>query len=233
MVERTSVTNARNWGSSLVRSSEWMTTASSIRSSWEKFFAMTCWACIEAGLLVMLPSEVNADPSRVAMATMDASRTSPHAVTTRQGRTAAERASRWVMDVPCACTGWPSPSCDRVANMVSPLVGSTSGLVPRGLAGAAVLGCDPGGEDAVGVVGKVVAGQGVQQVRVVVEMGTGEGDELPVRGGDGVVHGADEVRLRGFGHQRSRHKKAGGVVAPGAVEDLGRRRGVAADQTAE
>ena len=64
-------------------------TASSIRSAWEKFSARTCSALTDSGLLVMLPSEVNADPIRVAMATMEASRTSPHATTTRHGWTAA------------------------------------------------------------------------------------------------------------------------------------------------
>ena len=43
-----------------------MMTASSIRSAWEKLSAITCSALIESGLLVMLPSEVNADPIRVA-----------------------------------------------------------------------------------------------------------------------------------------------------------------------
>ena len=94
-----------------------MTTASSIRSAWEKLSAMTCSARIESGLLVMLPSEVNADPIRVAMATIEAIRTSPHATTTRHGWRAAARASRWVIDEPLACTSCPAPIFGRVASM--------------------------------------------------------------------------------------------------------------------
>ncbi len=62
-----------------------MITASSIRSAWEKLSAITCWALIESGLVVMLPSEVKADPSRVPMATTEAARIRPHALRTRQG----------------------------------------------------------------------------------------------------------------------------------------------------
>ena len=62
-----------------------MITASSIRSAWEKLSAITCWALIESGLVVMLPSEVKADPRRVPMATTEAARTRPHALRTRQG----------------------------------------------------------------------------------------------------------------------------------------------------
>ena len=56
-----------------------MMTASSIRSAWEKLSAITCWALVESGLVVMLPSEVKADPSRVPMATTEAARIRPHA----------------------------------------------------------------------------------------------------------------------------------------------------------
>ena len=69
-------------------------TASSIRSAWEKLSAITCSALIESGLVVMLPSEVNADPIRVPMATTEAARISPHAATTRHGWTAADAGQR-------------------------------------------------------------------------------------------------------------------------------------------
>ena len=74
-------------------------TASSIRSAWEKLSAITCWALTESGLVVMLPSEVNADPSRVPMATTEAARISPQAARIRHGCTAETRARRWVIDV--------------------------------------------------------------------------------------------------------------------------------------
>ena len=67
-------------------------TASSMRSPWEKLSANTCAALMDSGLVVMLPSEVNADPSRVPMATTEAARISPHAARTRQGWTAETRA---------------------------------------------------------------------------------------------------------------------------------------------
>ena len=74
-------------------------TASSIRSAWEKLSAITCSAFIESGLVVMLPSEVNADPIRVPMATTEAARISPQAARTRHGWRAETRASDWVNDV--------------------------------------------------------------------------------------------------------------------------------------
>ena len=60
-------------------------TASSMRSPWEKFSAISCSALAESGLVVRLVSEVNADPIRPPMATTDATRISPHAATIRQG----------------------------------------------------------------------------------------------------------------------------------------------------
>ena len=65
----------------------------------------------------MLPSEVNADPRRVAMATTEAARISPHAARTRQGWTAETRARDWVIDVRLACASRSSWSFERVADM--------------------------------------------------------------------------------------------------------------------
>ena len=56
---------------------EWMTTPSSIRSPWEKFSASTCSAFAESGFVVRLASEVNADPIRAPMATMEAAGSAP------------------------------------------------------------------------------------------------------------------------------------------------------------
>ena len=67
-------------------------TASSMRSPWDKLSAITCAALVDSGLVVMLPSEVYADPSRVPMATTEAARISPHAARTRHGWTAETRA---------------------------------------------------------------------------------------------------------------------------------------------
>src|SRR4051794_28860255 len=75
-----------------------MITASSIRSAWEKLSVITCCALVESGLVVMLPSEVNADPRRVPMARTEAARTRTHALTARQGWTAQTRARCWVTD---------------------------------------------------------------------------------------------------------------------------------------
>jgi hypothetical protein len=96
-----------------------MMTASSMRSPWGKFWAITLSAFTESGLVVRLASEVNADPIRVAMATTEATTISPHAATTRQGWIAAARASLWVIDVLLACTCWSSRLLKRVANMTS------------------------------------------------------------------------------------------------------------------
>src|SRR4029453_7175614 len=48
-----------------------------------------------------------------------------------------------------------------------------------------VLGGDPGGEDAVGVVGQVVADQGVEEVLVVGKVRGGDGHQLAVAGRGG------------------------------------------------
>jgi hypothetical protein len=93
------VTKVLNSGVSVVSSVEWMTTASSMRSLWEKLSVRTCSAWIESGLVVMVPSEVKADPMRVPMATTEAVRSSPQMVTTRHGCRAEWRAIRCVMDV--------------------------------------------------------------------------------------------------------------------------------------
>ena len=156
-------------------------TASSIRSAWEKLSAITCWALTESGLVVMLPSEVNADPRRVPMATTEAARISPQAARTRQGWTAETRARRWVIDVLLACASRSSWSFDRVADMslFLSLVRSWSVWVR--------CGGDPGREDVVGVVGQVVADQGVEQVGVVVQVRGGNRDELSVPGRGGVL----------------------------------------------
>src|SRR4051794_35899214 len=94
-----------------------MTTASSMRSAWEKLSASTCSATTESGLLVMLPSELNADPIRVPIATTEAAKISPQAVRTRQGWTADTSARVWVIDLPLACASWPSRSVEGVADM--------------------------------------------------------------------------------------------------------------------
>ena len=83
------------------------------------------------------------------------------------------------------------------------------------------------------MVREVVAGQGVEQVRVVVEVGGGERDELPVPGRRCAVPGPGQVRLRLGGHECCRHQQPGGVAGLGQIEDRGRRRVVAADQLAE
>src|SRR3954469_19836310 len=75
-----------------------MTTASSVRSAWEKLSAITCSAVIESGLLVMLPSVVNAEPIREPMATTEAARIRPQTARMRHGCTAQARARYWVND---------------------------------------------------------------------------------------------------------------------------------------
>ena len=156
-------------------------TASSIRSAWEKLSAITCWALTESGLVVMLPSEVNADPSSVPMATTEAARISPQAARIRHGWTAETRARRWVIDVLLACASRSSRSFERVAgHLVVPLVGPVGSM-------CRALGGDPGREDVVGVVGQVVADQGVEQVGVVVEVSGGNRDQLSVPGRGGVL----------------------------------------------
>src|SRR4051794_18432490 len=122
--------------------------------------------------------------------------------------------------------------------MALPLVGPSWWLVlvvsrGGGAAVTAVLGRDPGGEQAVGMVREVVADQGVEQLRVVVEVGRGEGDELPVPGDDGTAPRPGEVRPRFVGHESGCYQEPGGVVPLRAIEDLCRRRVVAADQSPE
>jgi len=58
-----------------------------------------------------------------------------------------------------------------------------------GRAGWTVLTGDPGGQDAVRVIGQVVPDQGVEQVIVGTEVGDGNRDELTVAGRSG-VHGS-------------------------------------------
>jgi hypothetical protein len=98
------------------------------------------------------------------------------------------------------------------------------------------LGCDPRGEDVVGVVGQVVADQGVEQVGVVVQERRGDGDELPIPGRDGVLGcpGEKPRRLGGLvGDQRSSHQQRWGVVRPRPIKDLAGGRGISADQPEE
>ena len=211
-------------------------TASSIRSAWEKLSAITCSARIESGLLVMLPSEVNADPIRVPMATTEAGRTRPQAARTRHGCTAGDRASRWVIDVRLACASCPSRSFERVADMSSflSLVQIRAGWLGR--VGVGALGGDPGGEDVVGVVGQVVADQGVEQVGVVVEVGGGDARRAAgpgCRGGVPRPGRGTRGSAGSVGDERGRHEQRGGVVRLGQVEDLAGGRVVAADQPAE
>src|ERR1700752_2174113 len=150
-----------------------------MRSACEKLSAITCSALIDSGLVVMLPSEVTTDPSRVPMATTEAARISPHGATTRHGWTAETPARYCGIDVRLGCASCPSRTFERVADMCV-------FLSLLRLFGARALGGDPGGQDVVGVVGQVVADQGVEQGGAIVHVGGGKGDELPVPCGDGV-----------------------------------------------
>src|SRR4051794_17826063 len=96
-----------------------MTTASSMRSAWEKLSASTCSATTESGLLVMLPSELNADPIRVPIATSEAARIKAQTAKTRHGCRAETRARDCVIDEPPAFACCPLRSFERVANMSS------------------------------------------------------------------------------------------------------------------
>src|SRR4051795_7247632 len=208
-----------------------MTTVSSIRSAWEKLSAITCSALAESGLVVMLPSEVKADPRRVPMATTEAARISPHAVTTRQGWTAETRARYWVIDVRFVGASRSSRSFERVVG-ISLFLSSVRSV------GVRALGGDPSRQDVVGVVGQVVADQGVEKVGVVVEVSSRQRDELSIPGRGGVLRcPGQEPRSRFTGlpaHQCSGDEQRGRVVRAGrAVEDLAGGRGVATDQPEE
>src|ERR1700752_2482297 len=133
-----------------------MMTASSMRSAWEKLSAITCSATIESGLLVMLPSELYADPIRVPAATTEAARIRPQTARMRHGWTAETRARDWVIDVPLACASRPSRFIERVASMSASsrveLRLYRLGQGGPGAYGSAVgfaLGGDPRGEDVV------------------------------------------------------------------------------------
>src|SRR5918995_3909 len=147
-----------------------MMTASSIRSAWERLSAITCWALVESGLVVTLPSEVKADPMMVPMATIEAARISPHALRTRQGCTAETRARVWVIDVRRACGSRSSRLLERVADISLFL-----SLVP--LLCVRALGGDPSRQHVVGVVGQVVTDQGVEKIGVAVQVSSRKGDE--------------------------------------------------------
>src|SRR5687768_7278720 len=116
-----------------------MTTASSIRSPWEKLSASTCSALVESGVVVRLASEVNADPIRAPMTTMEAARIRPQAATMRHGWRAEMRASRCVNEA-LAAAAW---SLGRFAVCwdmgLLPLVGDG---VPRPQRAGSVRGAD-------------------------------------------------------------------------------------------
>src|SRR3954469_19983784 len=203
-----------------------MTTASSIRSAWEKLSAITCSALAESGLVVMLPSEVKADPMSVPMATTEAARISPQAITTRQGWTAETRARYWVIDVRFVSGSRSLRSVGRVG--ISLFLSSVRSV------GVRALGGDPSRQDVVGVVGQVVADEGVEKVGVVVEVSSRQRDELSIPGRGGVLRcPGQEPRSRLTGlpaHQSGGDEQRGRVVRAGAVEDLAGGRGVATDQ---
>src|SRR3954470_14624215 len=202
-----------------------MTTVSSIRSAWEKLSAITCSALAESGLVVMLPSEVKADPRRVPIATTEAARISPQAVTTLQGWTAETRARYWVIDVRFVGT---SRSSRSFVVDISLFLSSVRSV------GVRALGGDPSRQDVVGVGGQVVADQGVEKVGVVVEVSSRQGDELSIPGRGGFLRCPGQEprsRLTGLSaHQCSGDEQRGRVVRAGAVEDLAGGRGVATDQ---
>ena len=207
-------------------------TASSIRSAWEKLSAITCSALAESGLVVMLPSEVKADPSRVPMATTEAARISPHAVTTRQGWTAETRARHWVIDEPLGVR-------EPLVMVVRTCRGHRhcSSRWSRLLVGVRALGGDPGREDVVGVVGQVVADEGVEQVGVVVEVSSRNGDELAIPGRGGVLRcpGQEPEQARRAARSPAQRRRAAPASrsCSAQLEDLAGGRGVATDQPEE
>ena len=90
--------------------------------------------------------------------------------------------------------------------------------------GGAVDGGEPRGHDVVGVLGQVVADQGVEALVIAGQVEAGEGDELALAHGDGgggvedvdaaAADGADDQRLEQLvvGH--------GGIVGAGADDEL-------------
>jgi len=91
---------------------------------------------------------------------------------------------------------------------------------------------DPGGEQVVGVLRKVVSHEYVEQVGVAAEMGVGEGDQLAVPGRGGVAGGRqqDSAIPR---HEGGCDQQARGGGGTGAIEDLSRGVGMPTDQATE
>lgn len=86
------------------------------------------------------------------------------------------------------------------------------------------------------MVGKVVAGEGVEQVGVVVQVSGGNSDQLSVPGRGGVLGRSGEEPGRSTGliaHQRGSHEQRRGIGRPRPVEDLLGGGGVTADKTTE
>jgi hypothetical protein len=65
------------------------------------------------------------------------------------------------------------------------------------------VGGDPGGEDVVGVVGKMVTDEGVEQVLLAAQPGVRERDQLAVPGITGNPDGARQQVAGLHGHERS------------------------------
>ncbi len=192
-----------------------MTTASSIRSAWEKLSAITCSALHRVG--------VGGD------AAVGGERR-PEQGPDGHDRGGQDQPPRGHdpprVDGGDACQALGDRRTARVRELavtdlrtcrghgVVPLVGPVR-LVGSWLAGSGVLSCDPGGEDVVGMVGEVVADQGVEQVGVVVQVSGGKGDELPIpgRGGARCGPGEEPSRLAGSSAtSAAATSSAGGVV---------------------
>jgi hypothetical protein len=77
----------------------------------EKLSAMTCSALAESGLVVRLPSVVNADPIRAPMATTEAAKIRAQAARMRHGWMADTRARYWVNDARGEDSAWVAGDC--------------------------------------------------------------------------------------------------------------------------
>jgi len=100
-------------------------------------------------------------------------------------------------------------------------------------AGGGVLSGDPSREDVVGVVGQVVPNQRVEQILVAANVSGGEGDELAVPGGRGVLGCPGEELIGLVGDQRRGHEQQWSAVGLGPLEDLRGSGVVIADQPAD
>ena len=86
------------------------------------------------------------------------------------------------------------------------------------------------------MVGQVVADQGVEQVGVVVQVGGGDRDQLPVPGRGGVRRRAARKPAASAGcwvTSAAATSKAGESFVLGPLEDFAGGRGIAADQPAQ